>query len=86
VLVSGPGASARNTIGIVLVSGMAIGTLFRLLILPAVYLRLAGVHEAETPGHPARELAPLRGMAAHAIADHGPGRIERAPQQAHRYV
>jgi hypothetical protein len=47
VLVSGPGAAARNSIGIVLVSGMAIGTLFTLLVLPAVYLWLAGVHEAE---------------------------------------
>ncbi|MCC7488337.1 MAG: efflux RND transporter permease subunit, partial [Gammaproteobacteria bacterium] len=46
VLVSGPGAAARNSIGIVLVSGMAIGTLFTLLILPAVYLWLSGAHEA----------------------------------------
>lgn len=45
VLVSGPGAAARNAIGIVLVSGMAIGTLFTLLILPAVYLWLSGAHE-----------------------------------------
>jgi multidrug efflux pump len=44
VLVSGPGAAARNSIGIVLVAGMAIGTLFTLLILPAVYLWLAGEH------------------------------------------
>jgi multidrug efflux pump len=46
VLVSGPGAAARNSIGIVLVAGMAIGTLFTLLILPAVYLWLAGAHQA----------------------------------------
>jgi multidrug efflux pump len=55
VLVSGPGAAARNSIGIVLVSGMAIGTLFTLLILPAVYLWLAGTHAAEpaiAPGEP----------------------------------
>ncbi|MCC7259366.1 MAG: efflux RND transporter permease subunit [Gammaproteobacteria bacterium] len=45
VLVSGPGAAARNSIGIVLVSGMAVGTFFTLLILPAVYLWLAGKHE-----------------------------------------
>ena len=60
VLVSGPGAAARNSIGIVLVAGMAIGTLFTLLILPAVYLWLAGEHRAEAtaaplPG-PGREL------------------------------
>jgi len=47
VLVSGPGAAARNSIGIVLVSGMAIGTLFTLLILPAGYLWLAGAHEPQ---------------------------------------
>lgn len=50
VLVSGPGAAARNSIGIVLVSGMAIGTLFTLLILPAVYLWLSGAHEARPAG------------------------------------
>lgn len=44
VLVTGPGAAARNSIGIVLVAGMAIGTLFTLLILPSVYLWLAKEH------------------------------------------
>ncbi len=47
VLVSGPGAASRNSIGIVLVSGMAIGTLFTLLVLPAVYLWLAGEHATQ---------------------------------------
>jgi multidrug efflux pump len=41
VLVSGPGAEARNSIGIILVTGMAIGTFFTLFILPHVYLALA---------------------------------------------
>lgn len=41
VLVSGPGAEARNSIGIILVAGMAIGTLFTLLVLPSVYHLLA---------------------------------------------
>jgi multidrug efflux pump len=44
VLVSGPGAAARNSIGIVLVAGMAIGTLFTLFILPSVYMLLASDH------------------------------------------
>jgi multidrug efflux pump len=52
VLVSGPGAAARNSIGIVLVAGMAIGTLFTLLILPAVYLWLAGEHRAAQSAAP----------------------------------
>jgi multidrug efflux pump len=41
VLVTGAGAAARNSIGTVLVSGMAIGAVFTLLILPAVYVLLA---------------------------------------------
>jgi len=43
-LVSGPGAAARNSIGIVLVGGMAIGTLFTLFVVPAVYVLLARSH------------------------------------------
>ncbi len=47
VFVTGAGAEARNSIGIMLVSGMAIGTLFTLLILPAVYLVFAARHAPE---------------------------------------
>ena len=46
VLVSGAGAEARNSIGIILVAGMLIGTLFTLFILPSVYLWLAETHQA----------------------------------------
>ena len=46
-LVSGPGAAARNSIGIVLVGGMTIGTLFTLFVVPAVYVLLAKDHRAE---------------------------------------
>jgi multidrug efflux pump len=45
-LVSGPGAKARNSIGLVLVTGMAVGTLFTLFVLPAVYALLARDHRA----------------------------------------
>lgn len=38
IFAKGPGAGARNSIGIVLVSGMAIGTFFTLFVLPAIYL------------------------------------------------
>jgi multidrug efflux pump len=41
VLVSGAGAEARNSIGIILVAGMFIGTLFTLFILPSFYLLIA---------------------------------------------
>ncbi|WP_242393679.1 efflux RND transporter permease subunit [Anaeromyxobacter oryzisoli] len=40
-LVSGPGAKARNSIGLVLVAGMTIGTLFTLYFLPAIYVLIA---------------------------------------------
>jgi len=44
VLVTGPGAEARNSIGIVLVAGMLVGTLFTLFVLPSIYLLLASTH------------------------------------------
>ena len=44
VLVSGAGAEARNSIGIILVAGMLVGTMFTLLVLPSVYMVLASNH------------------------------------------
>jgi len=44
VLVTGPGAEARNSIGIILVAGMLVGTAFTLLVLPSVYMALASDH------------------------------------------
>jgi multidrug efflux pump len=43
-LVSGPGAAARNSIGLVLVAGMAIGTIFTLFFVPVVYVLFARDH------------------------------------------
>ena len=43
-LVTGPGAVARNSIGIVLVGGMTIGTLFTLFVVPSVYVLIARDH------------------------------------------
>ncbi|MBK8010968.1 MAG: efflux RND transporter permease subunit [Deltaproteobacteria bacterium] len=43
-LVSGAGAEARNSIGLVLVAGMAIGTAFTLLIVPSIYVLIAKEH------------------------------------------
>ena len=40
-LVTGAGAAARNSIGLVLVGGMAIGTVFTLFFVPAIYVLLA---------------------------------------------
>ena len=52
-LVSGPGAAARNSIGLVLVTGMAIGTLFTLFFVPAIYLLVARDHRVATEPAPA---------------------------------
>ncbi|HKW51776.1 MAG TPA: efflux RND transporter permease subunit [Candidatus Eisenbacteria bacterium] len=44
VFAHGPGAGARNSIGITLVSGMIIGTFFTLFVVPSVYMLVAGAH------------------------------------------
>ena len=47
IFARGPGAGARNSIGISLVSGMVIGTAFTLFVVPAVYTLVAKVHKKE---------------------------------------
>ena len=49
IFVSGPGAAARNSIGWVLVVGMAVGTVFTLFVVPAFYVLIAKDH-AKTAG------------------------------------
>jgi len=49
-LVSGAGAAARNSIGIVVVAGMALGTIFTLLVIPSIYVLIAKQHTGEEPG------------------------------------
>jgi multidrug efflux pump len=44
VLAKGPGAGARNSIGIMLVSGMIIGTMFTLFVVPSIYMLVARTH------------------------------------------
>jgi multidrug efflux pump len=46
-LVTGAGAEARNSIGLVLVGGMAIGTVFTLFVVPCLYVLLARDHTRE---------------------------------------
>jgi multidrug efflux pump len=63
VFVTGAGAMSRNSIGIMLVTGMAIGTMFTLFILPAVYMLFAARHKPDTvpvepPATPAVRLQP----------------------------
>lgn len=45
VLASGPGAAARNSIGMVLVTGMTVGTLFTLFVVPVFYSLIAAQHQ-----------------------------------------
>jgi multidrug efflux pump len=52
VFATGPGAGARNSIGITLVSGMIIGTAFTLFVVPAIYMLVASARRrvaAEEP-------------------------------------
>ena len=47
LIASGAGAASRFSIGLVIVSGMSIGTLFTLFVVPAVYTVLAKDHRSE---------------------------------------
>ncbi|MDB6165808.1 MAG: multidrug efflux protein [Lacunisphaera sp.] len=44
IFVTGPGAAARNSIGWVLVVGMAVGSVFTLMVVPAFYMLIARDH------------------------------------------
>jgi multidrug efflux pump len=61
VLVTGAGAEARNSIGIVLVSGMAISTVFTLFVVPSIYVLVAGRRAPKPHSEPV-------GEANHAVA------------------
>jgi len=47
VIASGAGAAGRKAMGWVILTGLSIGTIFTLFIVPAVYLLLAADHEKE---------------------------------------
>ncbi|MDV6034443.1 MAG: efflux RND transporter permease subunit [Phycisphaera sp. RhM] len=49
VLVTGAGAEARNSIGIILVAGMALGTLLTLAVVPALYLIISTNRRLDPP-------------------------------------
>ena len=54
---SGAGAASRFSIGLVVVAGMSIGTLFTLFVLPAVYVAIATDHRANADSDRTREIA-----------------------------
>jgi multidrug efflux pump len=67
VFARGPGAGARNSIGIMLVTGMIIGTAFTLFVVPSIYVLVARTHKrieepeaaVEPPITPEFEPAPV---------------------------
>ena len=54
---SGAGAASRFSIGLVVVAGMSIGTLFTLFVLPAVYVTIATDHQAKRSSERTRQIA-----------------------------
>ncbi len=72
VLASGPGAAARNSIGMVLVTGMTVGTIFTLFIVPVFYSLIAAEHHmsvADEDIEAKERLIPGRNGSAWAAAD-----------------
>jgi multidrug efflux pump len=53
---SGAGAASRFSIGLVVVAGMSIGTLFTLFVLPAVYVTIATNHQAKRTSERTRQI------------------------------
>ena len=57
LIATGAGAASRFSIGVVVVAGMSVGTLFTLFVLPAVYTVLAKDHLAAARSARVREIA-----------------------------
>jgi multidrug efflux pump len=64
VTATGPGAGARNSIGIMLVSGMIIGTSFTLLVVPSIYMLVAKRRAAAASVPVLAPVAPLPSLAS----------------------
>jgi multidrug efflux pump len=50
LLATGPGALSRSNIGLTIATGLGIGTLFTLFVVPAFYVWLAGDHHQHHAG------------------------------------
>ncbi|HZV65284.1 MAG TPA: efflux RND transporter permease subunit [Telluria sp.] len=60
VIASGAGAAGRHSMGLVIFTGLAIGTLFTLFVVPAMYMFLAGEHKAVAkPSSPVGDATPV---------------------------
>ncbi|HZI84489.1 MAG TPA: efflux RND transporter permease subunit, partial [Casimicrobiaceae bacterium] len=49
VIAAGAGAAGRHAMGLVLFTGLSIGTLFTLFVVPAVYMLLGAEHHRGAP-------------------------------------
>ena len=56
IFAAGAGAASRFSMGLVIASGLTIGTLFTLFVLPAVYVAIAASHKAEAVAPDAKAL------------------------------
>jgi multidrug efflux pump len=59
ITASGAGAASRFNMGLVIASGLSIGTLFTLFVLPAVYLAIAARHKMANVPDSAQALTPV---------------------------
>jgi multidrug efflux pump len=66
VLATGPGSAARNSIGMVLVTGMTIGTVFTLFVVPVFYTLIAAEHAADPTTEEIMAAEPVGVEAVHA--------------------
>jgi multidrug efflux pump len=67
IFATGPGAGARNSIGIMLVTGMIIGSAFTLFVVPSIYVLVARTHTAAVAEERSREEALVVAEAAKAV-------------------
>jgi multidrug efflux pump len=58
VIAAGAGAAGRHAMGLVIFTGMSIGTLFTLFVVPAMYMLLGADHHLEKAAQAEPPLAP----------------------------
>jgi multidrug efflux pump len=66
VIASGAGAAGRHAMGLVIFTGLSIGTLFTLFVVPAMYMFLAGEHKAAPQKNAPEPGTGTTGVPAHA--------------------
>ncbi len=59
---AGAGAASRNNLGMVITTGISVGTLFTLFVVPAMYLMLAADHVKQKAEHAKLNEQPLPGQ------------------------